>query len=195
MDGWVTVHLGPVWQVELYQGLLAENGIEVFLPDATTKVMDPFATGALPMDAQLQVREEDVQRAMQVLAEVGEDDGDVDLAAIALATPPDPSLGLTVEEAAAQEEATALGSVRALAQEALERLATRTRWAALLGITFPWAIYNGFRYLGVVRRRGLRATKHRLTLAALGLALLEPIGAVVIWILVKQADPPTYEYY
>ena len=52
---WVTVHAGPPWQIELLSGLLDENGIPSFQPDRTTKVVDPFITGANPLSARLQV--------------------------------------------------------------------------------------------------------------------------------------------
>jgi len=174
MDGWVTVHRGPVWQVELYQGLLADNGIDAFLPDATIKVMDPYATGALALDSAIQVRERDVEHAMRLLASLREERATgEDLDALALAAPPDPDLGISLEEAAAPDELEALGSVRARARDAIERLAARTRWASMIPIFFPIGIAYGFRYLGVSRRRGIRAAKHRLTLAAIGLSLLE----------------------
>lgn len=189
MDAWVTVHLGPVWQAELLQGLLLEHGIEVFLPDATTKVVDPFATGPLPMLTQVQVRPRDVQRAKELLASAGSTGAAAsELEALALSAPPDPSLGVSPEDAASAPDPETAGSERERAQEVVERLATRTRWAALLFIAFPWAIACGLRYLGVARRRGLRSAKHRLTVAALGLALLEPIAALAFWILLATAD-------
>jgi len=182
------VHWGPIWQAELYQGLLAEHDIEAFLPDVNTKLLDPFATGPLPMQTQVRVRERDAARAKKVLEAAAAGEGvPEDLEALALSAPLDPSLGMSAQEAAAWNEVDAIGSVREGARYAVERLASRTRWAALLWVTFPWALVCGFRYVGVARRRGLRSSKHRLTVAALYLAAIEPVLAILIWSLLRHA--------
>ncbi len=183
MDGWVSIHWGPVWQVELYAGLLDENEIPTFLPDVTTKIIDPFITGGVALDAQLQVRGEDVERARELLARAAEANDAIDeedLVARALSTPPDASLGITEEQASGPEEV-AIGSVRRRGQEAMETLATRVRWAAWLGLPFPLALIYGMRYLGVAKRRGLTSSRHGLTRIAVAWAWVE-LAIFIAWL-------------
>ena len=51
-----------------------------------------------------------------------------------------------------------------------EALGRRTRWSAVIGLTYPLALYFGLVYLAATRQSGLRAQSHRLTLFALGVA-------------------------
>ncbi|MCB9896961.1 MAG: DUF2007 domain-containing protein [Planctomycetes bacterium] len=52
---WTTVHAGPFAQVLAVQSVLEAAGIETRIPDAMTKVVDPFVTGANPLGARLEV--------------------------------------------------------------------------------------------------------------------------------------------
>ena len=144
MDGWVTVSRGPIWQVQLEAGRLAEEGIEAYLPDETIKVMDPFATGGLPLHTDLKVSAEDAARARELL--------DQQAATVAADAAPDAD-GKPGDD---QD------------REAIEALARRTRWAALALITLPFAFVGSTAWnlswlvapivvLLVVRRRKKRA--------------------------------------
>lgn len=177
MSSWVTVFRGKPWEISLRAGFLEEQGIATYQPDATMKVMQPFATGALPLDGQLQVAEEAVEQALALLAELAEEDlqrSDEDLDAMALATAPDPDLGIDAEEAAAyaaededeDDDPVDPEDPDAWTREEITTLARRTRWAALLGITAPLAIWFGFLYLTAVRESGMRDEAHGLTVAA-----------------------------
>ena len=153
----VTVSTGPTWQVELLHGLLEEEGIDSFLPDRTTKIVDPFITGPNPLSRRLQVRAEDEARALEILRTAPDHE------------PADKDEGEDVDEA---DEETA-------PEEEVEYIATRTRWAALLMLTFPFAVFYGFLYLFAVRDLGVRAKKHGLTVAAFVMATALLIGSVV----------------
>ncbi len=172
MDGWVVVSRGPLWQMQLEAGRLQDEGIGTLLPDETIKTLDPFATGALPLHTNLHVRTDDAPRAQALLAQLEEEGiAPEAVTAAALATPPDPSLGISPVDAAADDgEADDTPEAAAL-QERLETLARRTRWGALLVWLAPFAIYFGFTYLALSHRTGRRDAKHGLTLTALGLGI------------------------
>ena len=159
---------GPLWQVQLEAGRLEAEGITTWLPDATIKTLDPFATGALPLLTVLHVPEEEERRARELLAEADlEGATPEELTAAALATPPDPDLGITPEEARDLE-----GSDDDEVQERLETLARRTRWGALMVWLAPFAVYYGLAYLRLARRTGRRDARHGLTVAGLALGIL-----------------------
>ena len=69
MNQWITVLTGSHPQVLTVQALLEARGIPTFIPDQTTKVMDPFITGANPFSLDLCVPAEAVGDARRVLAE------------------------------------------------------------------------------------------------------------------------------
>ena len=184
MDRLVTIHIGPPWQVVLHRARLEAEGIQVFIPDAFTKIMNPFVTGANPLLSQLQVPADVVVRAKEILTLRAEDEEDpVDLVALALSTAPDESLGAEPDSGDGPEEPGEDSDEDAWTREELELLATRTRWSALQAITFPFALFYGGSYLSHVNESRMRASWHGLTVFAIGIAVLHMAGTIVfLWI-------------
>ena len=169
-DRMVTVHAGPAWDVELLAMQLDEVGIASFLPDKMTKAVDPFITGANPLESRLQVRAVDAERAAEVVEAARE------------------SLRPAALEGDDEDDDEEDDEYDMTPEEEVEYLATRTRWAALMGITLPFALFSGWLYLKGCKEYGLRSKAHGLTLAAFGLAVLSvlvPIG----WILWHTVVP------
>lgn len=167
----VTVHSGPAWDVQLLAMQLEEAGIASFQPDTMTKAVDPFITGANPLASRLQVRLRDAEEATALVeaareslrpAELeGDDDYDEEDDAVENGQTP---------------------------EEEVESLATRTRWAALMGFTLPFALVSGWLYLRASRAYGIRSRSHGLTIAAFGLgvvALLVPL----VWLVWNEVFP------
>lgn len=193
MSRWVTVFRGKPWEVSLRVGHLEEEGIVTFQPSATLKVMDPFATGALPLDAELQVPEPDVERALLLLEQIDDAEEAPDeeaLVAMALAQAPDPDLvGVDAtsqveddDEPEADEPAVASrDGEEAWTRDEIADVARRTRWAALLGITMPLALFFGWVYFGAVRESGLKDESHALTVVAFWIAVVTlPFALLVV---------------
>lgn len=154
----VVVHAGPLWEVQLLQGMLEEEGIRAFIPDESTKRVDPFITGANPLAANLVVAKDDAERASALIEkhkEVAE--------ARDAQTPPHHAPTET---------------------ERLARIGTRVRWASIMIVTAPFAIYWGMQYLLGLRGDVPRPRHHGLTIAAIFLALVFLVGFVLI-----VADP------
>ena len=161
---WISVHAGSIWEVQLYQGRLEEEGLTTFVPDESTKVVDPFATGGLPLMAALHVPSDQVERAQAILATM-RDHAPVE---------PDEHLDEVFGEASPDEDDEAPSP----AEQKVEHLATRTRWAALWWITFPFAFVTGFLYLRASKKHGIKSKSHGLTLAAIGFAVLNLAGII-----------------
>jgi hypothetical protein len=138
--------------VELLGGFLETEGIPFFVPDATTKTMDPFITGANAFSCALLVPREMEGRARTLLAERMQEGADITR---------EIETDASTEEL--RDEATALE---------VEALARRTRWAALFLLTAPLALWFGWKYLGLSRRLGVRSQHDHLTLAAMVLAVV-----------------------
>lgn len=151
----VVVHAGPLWEVQLLQGLLEEEGIRAFIPDQIIKHMDPFATGANPLATNLVVARADAQRAA-ALIERRKDD----------ARGP---AGRAPPRRAPTET------------ERLATLGTRIRWSSIFAVTAPLALCMGFVYLVRLRRGGTRPRQHGLTIAAIVLSIVW-IG-LFVWLL------------
>jgi hypothetical protein len=156
VEDWVTIANEPLWKVDLLRTVLEEQGIPAFLPDHTTKIVDPFITGASPLYARLQVPASQAEHAKAVLA--------------ARAEP-------RAEPAEEDEE-----SEEAL-QEDLERVARRTRWGSIIWIGWPFALLAGTIYVAGCRETGLRAKHHKLTILAWAWALTNLVALLVLIVL------------
>ena len=189
---------GKPWEVSLRVGHLEEEGIVTFQPSATLKVMDPFATGALPLDAELQVPEPDVERALALLEQIADSEELPDeeaLAAMALAEGPDPDLvGVDAasqleEDEDLEEEApapVAPGEEEPWTRSEIHDVARRTRWAALLGVTMPFALIFGWIYLGAVRESGIKDDSHGLTVTAFVIAIfMVPVATLIFLVMFR----------
>ena len=141
-DRWVTVYGGPIWEAQMVRDRLDDEGIESFLPDETTKVVDPFITGGNPLAVALQVRAPDAERAQALVATYHK-------------APPEGEEAHEVPDGEEDEEEDD--------GDDLDWLATRTRWASLLLITAPFAIVTGVLYLIACRDEKRRAPYHALT--------------------------------
>ncbi len=174
-SSWITVHVGPPWEVEMLGGMLEQAGFPVFLPDRATKSVDPFITGFAPLSSRLQVPSGEVEAAQEVLRRAR---------ARARAD--------ASREADAKDGASDEGEPTA--EEELSFLATRTRWAALLGVTSPFAVFYGVLYLIACRKHGIRDRRHGLTLAGLALgSFLVTVGlALVVYRAAGALHPAGY---
>lgn len=171
----VTIHVGSLWEVELVAGRLEAEGIPTFLPDHLTKRVDPFITGANPLQARLQVREADAARATALLEDerrrVAEE-----RAARGDASGRDEDAGeADVDELTPEEE--------------LQLLATRTRWwilasVALGFLVLPMAIFVFVLYLRACRAYRETAPMHGLTVA---MVLIATVVGALVWILFLSA--------
>lgn len=168
MDGWVNIFAGPMWEVDLKKARLEAEGIRAFVPDAATKLIDPFVTGANPLMTQLWVSVEDADVAQEVISLRVEP-----LAAPAGARAP-------AADDAGDDEST-------WTQDEIESLARRTRWSALMTFTWPLALFYGWLYAVASRESGLRAGAHALTLfcIVLGVVSMAATG-VLFWVIATQ---------
>ena len=157
MTQMVTVHTGPIWEVQLLQGRLEADGIPAYIPDAGIKQLQPFLTGAGAFAVRLQVPLVAAQQSVVLVKEY--------IAATRGRRPED-------DEAHADDP----DAVR-LAR--LTKLGTRVRWAAVATVTAPIAIVLGIRYLLGARRSAVRPPGHGLTVAAFLFWLVVGAGIVV----------------
>lgn len=67
MAEWVTVFTGNPPEAHLVSGLLRSEGIPTYLPDESTKVVDPFITGANPLLWRVQAPSTDAVRVHEIL--------------------------------------------------------------------------------------------------------------------------------
>lgn len=67
MDSWILVYAGNYSSVLANQATLEASGIRTFIPDSTTKVVDPVITGGSCLDAELHVQIDDVEEAEKIL--------------------------------------------------------------------------------------------------------------------------------
>lgn len=79
MTTWVPIHVGSHPQVITLQALLEAAGIPTYIPDQNTKVMDPFITGAHPLQLELRVPAEALDDARALLDRSRDGDGDGEL--------------------------------------------------------------------------------------------------------------------
>lgn len=172
----VTLELGPTWKMQLLCGVLEDRGVPAFVEDTNLKLIDPFITGALSLDARLKVPEEALVAAREALEEARRDGLDMDLSS-------------EVEREFAAEHGAELGveheespSVASRAGVELAELGRRLRWAALLFWLHPFVFLYGARYLRGLSRAKQVPVGNRNTLLALGVVSLLWVmlgGAVV----------------
>lgn len=145
-----TVFAGPPWLVMLLEGRMEAAGIPSFVPDRLVKTIDPFITGASPLDLRLQVPAAHLADARAL-----------------------------VEEYEAEERRAAAVPSPEAAELAVDRHGRRIRWAALFGVTAPFALYYAPRYVRAAAALPARPRSHAWTLAAFPLAVLT--GALALW--------------
>ena len=151
----VTVYVGPHARVAVLEGLLAAVGIPSFVPDRMLKTIDPFITGANPLDLRLQVPTQFVARTLTLLA-----------------------TDETVTRDEAERDPEAARSLE------VTRLGRRIRFAALFGFTSPFALAYARRYLREARALPEPPAMHFWTLAAIPLAVVTACTALILvfWI-------------
>lgn len=148
----VTVYSGPVWRVLLLEGRLEAEGIPALVPDRIIKTIDPFITGANALELRLQVPSRHLAAARAVIAEDA----------------PEPrAIPETDPDALRAREVAALGR--------------RIRWAAWFGFTSPFALSYALRYFREAVALPQPPPGHRLTIAAIPIAILTGI-AFVFWL-------------
>ena len=69
MPRMVTVHWGPVWEVELLKGRMAQEGIPCLLPDDVAPRIEAAVTGIGALATRLQVPEEYAEAAAALVQE------------------------------------------------------------------------------------------------------------------------------
>ena len=144
MTQMVTVHTGPIWEVQLLQGRFVVDGVPAYIPDAGIKQLDPFITGAGALAVQLQVPLRAAQHSVEVVKEY-----------------------ITATRERRPEDADGyVEDPDAVRLANLTKLGRRVRWAAVATFTAPIAIYLGIRYLVGVRRSAVRPAGHGLTVVA-----------------------------
>jgi hypothetical protein len=148
---WITIFAGPFPKALALQATLEAQGIATFLADETTKVMDPFITGANPLAVELRVPEDaraEVEEFLASSAAAGRN---------ALRNEPDTESGAEpgAEPGAAEDAA-----------EQAARLARRIRWC-LLFAGLGWAVgaWIGPSYLRAAGRLPAPPPDHRATVA------------------------------
>jgi len=72
-QAWIHVYSGSYSSVLANQATLEASGIQTFVPDETTKVVDPVITGSNPIGAEIHVQEADVEMARQILGPASSD--------------------------------------------------------------------------------------------------------------------------
>jgi hypothetical protein len=147
MSELVTIHAGPIWEVELLKGRLEQEGIVVFLPEANVKRVDPFITGGNALDTKMQVPEHEAERARVLVEEYRE---------------------ATREKPA--EFTDAVDPDARMARKA--KLGRRIRWLTLLWFTAPIALVLGILYVWDLEPNEPRPPSHGLTMAAILIAVL-----------------------
>ena len=71
MNGsWTLVFSGNYASVLANQATLEASGISTYIPDSTTKVVDPFITGGDCLGAELHVQLDDAEEASEILNHV-----------------------------------------------------------------------------------------------------------------------------
>lgn len=142
----IVVHSGPLWEVQLLQGMLEEEGVQAFIPDESTKRVDPFITGANALAASLVVSRADADRATALIDRH--------------------------QEVAKQRDAQTPPHHPPTETERLAALGTRVRWASIMIVTVPFALWWGVQYVLGLRDDLPRPRYHRLTIVAIFLAVL-----------------------
>ena len=199
MSGWVVVHVGPIWDVQLEQGRLVAEGLLTYVPDASTKTVHPFYTGATPLMAELRVPQDQLDSAQAILklhweagtpapspfydavfGEIEGESGDEEDAS----SPDEADDNEAAQHEEAQYEEAVFDSDDDFepALDRLEWLGRRTRWASLFSLFFPLALYIGVHYLRASNRHGLQSSSHRLTVAAIACGVIHAVFFVTLWL-------------
>jgi hypothetical protein len=66
-ESWTMVYAGSYASVIANQATLEASGIRTFIPDSTTKVLDPMITGGACMNAELHVHISNAEHASEIL--------------------------------------------------------------------------------------------------------------------------------
>ena len=150
----VVVHTGPLWEEQLLQGMLDEEGIQAFIPDESTKRVDPFSTGANPLGTNLVVAQADAERAAALISKH--------------------------RKVAEKRDADVPAHHPPTETEQLATLGRRVRWSCVLVVTAPLALWWGVQYLWGLRGGVARPRQHGMTVAAIFVALIFVFALVVL---------------
>ncbi len=161
---WTTVFEGVPGQAGVLRAMLEADGLTTFVPDETTKLVDPFITGVSPLLATVQVPEDQVARARELLADGG-----------ARPTP-----GATAGD---DDDA-------ALIDAKLNAYVLPSILFTVLGLTAPLALITGWYYLKACERYERRARLHVVILLCLAASLL--VLSVFGWLLLFGPREATY---
>lgn len=168
---WTTVFQGPPGTVDVLRARLGAEGIETFVPDELTKMVDPFMAGPDPFGRTLQVPAADAARAAAVLAD-------------------HPTVGARGAGEAGEEDEAGTGHEADAADgvpDPLDAQAMRTILLAVLLVTAPLALLSGAAYLWACRKQGRRARLHGAVLLALGLSVVL-VGAAAVHVLTPERE-------
>lgn len=136
-DDWVTVHAGSPWELDLFCGMLDEEGCVWRRPDDVLGGVDALVDPAGAVRKRLQVRAADAERAAAVLARHHERTAEAD----------DEEYELT-----GQEEV-----------ELVARWVRGASWSLVGIVLAPWLMVL---YRRACREHGTRSGQHALTVAA-----------------------------
>lgn len=153
---WITVDSGPLARMEILRGLLEDEGIPCLIPDAGTKLVDPFITGGDALSCRLDVPEEHVGRARQVIEEVRRE---------------------AAQQLAADGEPETPGEAR---DRSLEAMGRRIVWGAAWIVTQPLALFWAYYYLRNTWGKR-KPAGHVTVMAALGFVLLTWVAGAAFW--------------
>ena len=161
----VTLEMGPLWKMGLLRDVLEERGVPAFVADSNLKGIDPFITGALSLDARLQVPSEVLETARTALARSREEGARLDAELADAFVEPRGPLSSTPDLAA------------------LSELGRRIRWATVIPWMHPFVFYYGVCYLRDLARVAGRPAGHAYTVLALLLvaALWCTLAFGVLW--------------
>ena len=136
---WSTVLMAPQLETFVLKATLEEEGIPCFLPDGHIKTIDPFVSGANALMHAVQVREEHLEKAREILEAVRNE------------SPP-------IEEEEDRHD---------LLLQRTEDIGRRIQWATIFVLTHPIVPFLARDYFK--RRSYLRVEPqgHRFTMAAL----------------------------
>lgn len=147
---WTTVLHAPMAEALVCRGLLESNGLPTRILDENIKVIDPFITGANALGVQLQVTEDRAVEAKEILD---------------YRPPPDE---------AQDERAEPLGPV----EKRVRELGFRIRWASILTVTAPYALWLAWPYYLGTRSLDRPPEEHGWTIAAIVYSALLMLGIV-----------------
>jgi hypothetical protein len=162
-EQWVTIFTGAFHEVLATQAVLESNGIPTIMPGALMKSVDPFVTGANPLDAFLQVPISAQPLAAEILGLRAEGSGSPDSRAL--------------------REQSSLSPEQQVASK-LARLARNIRWCCTIPL-FGWLLgaLMGVQYFRTTRGETNRPEGHRITLI---IWISEILGTILIYLYLSQ---------